>query len=286
MTPARRPAADRGMGAARTACRADRGAGSWLLITAADADPLTKQLSDALVTGGAQCRTAHVGADTEVSTRDLTADGVTAVVIVAPPADGEPTEGCLSRGRELVASRAHRPRAVGHRGQPPRLYVITRNAQPVTPHDRINLDHGGLRGLLRVIGAENPPLRPTQIDVDADTTADLVAQEMLSGSDEDETAWRAERGTGRGCSRRRCGPRSGGPPSSTPNATACACRSATPVICRPWSWPPPSDEHRRRARSKSRSAPPASTSPMCWPPSAAARPSTVGSRNSAWTSPA
>ena len=117
---------------------------------------------------------------------------MTAVVIVAPPADGEPTEGCLSRGRELVRYLVRIARELSDTdGQPPRLYVITRNAQPVTPHDRINLDHGGLRGLLRVIGAENPPLRPTQIDVDADTTADLVAQEMLSGSDEDETAWRA-----------------------------------------------------------------------------------------------
>ena len=75
-------------------------------------------------------------------------------------------------------------------GRPPRLYVITRNAQDVTPHDRLNLDQAGLRGLLRVIGSEQPSLRPTQIDVDARTTAEDLVHELLGGSDEDETAWR------------------------------------------------------------------------------------------------
>jgi acyl transferase domain-containing protein/NAD(P)-dependent dehydrogenase (short-subunit alcohol dehydrogenase family)/acyl carrier protein len=167
-------------------------AGVWLLIAEGDTDNLPTQLADALVAGGDQCRTAHFDADTEYSAGDLTADGVTAVVIVAPPADGEPNEGCLTRGRELVRDVVRITRELADTdGQPPRLYVITRNAQAVTPQDRINLDHGGLRGLVRVIGAENPPLRPTQIDIDADTTADLLAQELLSGSDEDETAWRA-----------------------------------------------------------------------------------------------
>ena len=53
---------------------------------------------------------------------------------------------------------------------------ITRGALAVTAGDRVNLDQGGVRGLLRVIGAEHPPLRPTQIDVDAHTarTASLT----------------------------------------------------------------------------------------------------------------
>jgi acyl transferase domain-containing protein len=75
-------------------------------------------------------------------------------------------------------------------GEPPRVYVISRSAQAVTTDDRVILDHGGVRGLLRVIGAEHPDLRPTQIDIDAHTTANAIATELLSGSDEDETAWR------------------------------------------------------------------------------------------------
>ena len=113
------------------------------------------------------------------------------MVIVTAPAGGDPAEGCLTRGRELVAQVVHIARELSDTdGQPPRLYVITRNAQAVTPHDRVNLDQGGVRGLLRVIGAEQAPLRATQIDVDPRTAADQLAQELLSGSDEDETAWR------------------------------------------------------------------------------------------------
>ncbi len=43
---------------------------------------------------------------------------------------------------------------------------------------------------MRVIGAERPSLRATQIDVDEDTDAELLARQLLGGSDEDETAWR------------------------------------------------------------------------------------------------
>ena len=74
---------------------------------------------------------------------------------------------CLSRGRELVEQLVRIARDLPDiEGEPPRLYVVTRNAQAVTPDDRLNLDQGGLRGLLRVIGTEQPLLRPTQIDVD------------------------------------------------------------------------------------------------------------------------
>ncbi len=77
--------------------------------------------------------------------------------------------------------------------EPPRLYVVTNRAQIVLPDDRPKLEQAGLRGLLRVIGAENPQLRVSQIDLDdadAERDAELVAQELLTGSEEDETAWR------------------------------------------------------------------------------------------------
>ncbi len=75
-------------------------------------------------------------------------------------------------------------------GEPPRLYVVTRKAQTVLADDWANLEQAGLRGLMRVIGAEHPHLRATQIDVDEDTDAEQVARQLLVGSDEDETAWR------------------------------------------------------------------------------------------------
>ena len=75
-------------------------------------------------------------------------------------------------------------------GDLPRLYVVTRQAEVLRPDDAINLEQAGLRGLLRVIGSEHPLLRVTQIDVDEHTDAEQVAQQLLGGSEEDETAWR------------------------------------------------------------------------------------------------
>ncbi len=51
-------------------------------------------------------------------------------------------------------------------------------------------EQAGLRGLVRVIGTEYPHLRATQIDVDDETDAALVARQLLAATDEDETAWR------------------------------------------------------------------------------------------------
>ena len=61
------------------------------------------------------------------------------------------------------------------RGEAPRLYVVTRNAQSVFDDDEVDLAHAGLRGLLRVIGAEHPYLRATHIDVDEQSSAESVA---------------------------------------------------------------------------------------------------------------
>lgn len=165
-------------------------AGEWLVITAVDAGELS-DLPEALTAAGARCRRIVLGSEGTVAAGELTAGQPAGVVVVTAPATGEPDAGCLSRGRELVEHLVHIARTLaGIDTRPPRLYVITRNAQDVTPHDRVNLDQGGLRGLLRVIGSEQPSLRPTQIDVDARTSAEDVVSELLSGSDEDETAWR------------------------------------------------------------------------------------------------
>ncbi len=64
------------------------------------------------------------------------------------------------------------------------------NAQGVVADDVPNLEQAGLRGLVRVIGMEHPRLRATQIDVDEETDGDQLARQLLTGSDEDETAWR------------------------------------------------------------------------------------------------
>ena len=41
-----------------------------------------------------------------------------------------------------------------------------------------------------MIGTENPHLRTTHVDVDEQTNVEQLARQLLSGADEDETAWR------------------------------------------------------------------------------------------------
>jgi polyketide synthase 5 len=68
---------------------------------------------------------------------------------------------------------------------------LRRDARTVAADDVANLEQTGLRGLMRVIGAEHPHLRSAQIDLDEPTDAEQLAQQLLSGSEEDETAWRS-----------------------------------------------------------------------------------------------
>jgi acyl transferase domain-containing protein/acyl carrier protein len=181
----------------------DRAVGGWLLINTAEADLLESRLTDALKSLGAQCTTLnwpeqadHLANAEQLGTQ--VRGGIEGVVIVCPPPAGDPDEEGLLRGREqvrhVVRMIRELPEPAGLSGEPVRLYVVTRQAQFVLPDDRLNLVQAGLRGLLRVIGAENPQLRTTQIDLGGDglheDAAEQLARELLAGSPEDETAWR------------------------------------------------------------------------------------------------
>ena len=162
--------------------------GAWLLITTGKGDGFAAQLAAAMTTRGADCRTTSAES---FSASDLAGTGLRGVTVVAAPAAEAPDEESLDRGRDLVAELVTIARELPNaEGEPPRFYVITRGALDVLPDDTVNIDHGGVTGLLRVIGAEHPPVKPTQIDIDTHTDAAAVADELLSGSSEDSTAWR------------------------------------------------------------------------------------------------
>jgi polyketide synthase 5 len=168
-----------------------------LVSTTDTADVVATTLIDALKNHGAQCTTmcwpphADHTANSEELGDHLRAGGFTGVVILTGPKNGDPDEQCALRGREYVQHLVHITRELPEiPGEPPRLYVVTRNAQAVLAGDRPNLEQAGLRGLMRVIGTEHPHLRAAQIDVDADTDAEQLARQLLSESEEDETAWR------------------------------------------------------------------------------------------------
>jgi acyl transferase domain-containing protein/NAD(P)-dependent dehydrogenase (short-subunit alcohol dehydrogenase family)/acyl carrier protein len=174
--------------------------GDWLLISTSNAeDPLATGLADVLKAHGAQSdllhwpqHADHVACAEKLTSR-LGSSGVNGLVVLLPqrPSFGNADEEGLARGREHVRHLVRIARELPELAtEPPRLYVVTRAAQAVLPGDQVNLDQAALRGLLRVIGAEHPQLRPTQIDVDDNSDPEQVATELLSGSEEDETAWR------------------------------------------------------------------------------------------------
>lgn len=171
-------------------------AGNWLLIGTSDAtDLLGTNLADVLKAHEADVTTMAWPAQADHAANAarlrelLEAHHHAGVVIVQDPnhADGDPVSQGVEHVRHLVRIARVLPDVPG---QPPRLYVLTRGAQTVLSDEVPNLAQGGLRGLIRVIGMEYPSMRPTQIDVDDSTDVELVATELLSGSDEDETAWR------------------------------------------------------------------------------------------------
>ncbi len=102
----------------------------------------------------------------------------------------EPDSGAVSRGADQVRRLVHIARRLPEANGAPRLYLVTRGAQTVATGDVANLAQAGLRGLVRVIGVEHPHLHPTMIDIDGQTGAAQLAAQVLSGSEEDETAWR------------------------------------------------------------------------------------------------
>ncbi|QRY52025.1 type I polyketide synthase [Mycolicibacterium septicum] len=173
-------------------------AGSWLLISASDGpDAATDTLSSILKDRGAQCTTMSWPnqADDSLTCAELgnhlRAGRFTAVVVLTSPNNGDHNDQSPLLGREYLRHMVHIARELPEMsGELPRLYVVTRNAQTVVAGDVANLDQAELRGLIRVIGTEHPHLTATQIDVDEATGVEQLAQQLLSGSDEDETAWR------------------------------------------------------------------------------------------------
>ncbi|MGH3580653.1 MAG: SDR family NAD(P)-dependent oxidoreductase, partial [Mycobacterium sp.] len=172
--------------------------GSWLLISTSDAaDLLATKLADAIKVHGLDVTTMvwpqHSDHDAQaIRLRELLASNAFGdVLVVTPPRRGVTDKQSGVRGGDNVRHLVHIVRELPEVvGQAPRLHVVTRNAQTVLADDAANLDEAGLRGLVRVIGTEYPQLRVAQIDVDDYTDATPVAAQLVSGSDEDETAWR------------------------------------------------------------------------------------------------
>jgi phthiocerol/phenolphthiocerol synthesis type-I polyketide synthase B len=105
--------------------------------------------------------------------------------------DADSGYGLFNAARRLTASMA----AATVISQPPRLFLLTRNAQPVGEGDRANPIHAVLWGLGRTLALEHPEIWGGVIDVDESVPTALAARyvvdEANSGDGEDQVVYRA-----------------------------------------------------------------------------------------------
>ncbi len=118
-------------------------------------------------------------------------------VLYAPPSDGTAIDvasayGLFNEARVLVEE-------LISMSSPPRLFILTRNAQPVVEGDRANSTHAVLWGLGRTLALETPEIWGGVLDVDESMPAVLTArcvraeaQASRTGDDgEDQVVYRA-----------------------------------------------------------------------------------------------
>jgi phthiocerol/phenolphthiocerol synthesis type-I polyketide synthase B len=95
--------------------------------------------------------------------------------------------GLFEAARRLAA-------AMADMALPPKLFMLTRNAQPVGAGDRANPAHAVLWGLGRTLALEHPEIWGGVIDVDESVPAELAARWVLAeaygGDDEDQVVYR------------------------------------------------------------------------------------------------
>jgi phthiocerol/phenolphthiocerol synthesis type-I polyketide synthase B len=165
----------------------------WLVI--ADADLGTEM--SRMLGGSATVLSPSMLADPNSNTAAQTglADalaGVTHVLYAPQPTAGhfaaEPSYGLFNAARRLTA-------AVAAMGFPPRLFMLTRNAQPIGDGDRADPTHAVLWGFGRTLALEHPEIWGGIIDVDESMPAGLAAKYVLAEADggdgEDQVVYRA-----------------------------------------------------------------------------------------------
>ena len=174
--------------------------GPWLVLSVSDAaGPFAGQLTDALnaealetaVPPARQERFTDAAQLGRLLAAPSLGEGFTGVVVVTAPPAGGTDDSTARSGRQVVGEVVEVARVLAEmEGEPPRLFLLTRDASTVHADERANLEQAGLRGLMRVIDSEHPHLRSTSIDVDQATDVAHLAAQLRSGSEEDETAWR------------------------------------------------------------------------------------------------
>ncbi len=171
---------------ARERPKADAGAdGSWLVIGEPEIG-----IEIGRVLGDPSVLTLSAVADAGDQPTKVLA-GATHVLFTPPVAaghlDAESGYAAFNDARTLIT-------AVAAMAVQPRLFFLTRNAQPVGAGDRANPAHAVLWGLGRTLALEHPEIWGGIVDVDESVPAALAARYLVDeahGGDEDQVVYRA-----------------------------------------------------------------------------------------------
>ena len=169
----------------RLSCADTAARGSWLVVASADL--------------GAEVRRA-VGGDSRVTVLApgddealLAAVADAENVMYAPGIAHDPLD--AGEGYRLFNAARRLSTALAATSNQPKLFMLTRNAQPLSEGDRANPAHAVLWGLGRTLALEHPEIWGGIIDVDESVPADRAARYLLAEAaapeGEDQVVYRA-----------------------------------------------------------------------------------------------
>ena len=157
---------------------------SWLVVGDSD---VAAQIG--LLEGGDRI-TALTEDATDVDVADALAD---ADFVLYAPAGASSFE--AAPGYRIFNTARRLSVAMAQMATPPKLYMLTRNAQPTTEGDRANPAHAVLWGLGRTLALEHPEIWGAVVDVDESVPVQRAARYLIdetrSAGGEDQVVYRA-----------------------------------------------------------------------------------------------
>ena len=114
-------------------------------------------------------------------------------VLYAPPVSGELLD--VEAAYQVFHATRRLAAAMVASSSPPKLFIMTRNAQPVSEGDRANPGHAVLWGLGRSLALEHPEIWGGVIDLDESMPVELAVRHVLAAAqgadDEDQVVYRS-----------------------------------------------------------------------------------------------